>query len=115
MMKFNGEINDIKITKKGIIKMDNVIIPTVSVVFRAFSDENRVRIIKMLRDGERCACKLLKNLDLSQPTLSHHMKILVRSGIVVARKSGKWTYYSISEEGVQNAFDLMRLVTSKSS
>ena len=57
MMKFNGDmpINDIKITQKGIIKMDNVIIPTVSVVFRALSEENRVRIIKMLMDGERCA------------------------------------------------------------
>ena len=95
--------------------MDNVIIPTVSIVFRAFSDENRVRIIKMLKEGEKCACTLLKNLELSQPTLSHHMKILVRSGIVAARKAGKWTYYSISEEGVQNAIDLMRLVTSKTN
>ena len=95
--------------------MDNVIIPTVSIVFRALSDENRVRIIKMLKEEEKCACTLLKNLELSQPTLSHHMKILVRSGIVVARKAGKWTYYSISEEGVQNAIDLLRLVTSKTN
>ena len=52
-------------------------------VFKAFCDENRIRILKLLTTGEKCACKLLEELNITQPTLSHHMKILCDSGIVV--------------------------------
>ena len=66
-------------------------------VFKALCDENRIRILKLLTGGEKCACKLLDELSVTQPTLSHHMKILCDSGIVSGRKEGKWMYYSISE------------------
>lgn len=72
-------------------------------VFKAFCDENRIKIIKLLQTGEKCACKLLDEINVTQPTLSHHMKILCDSGIVVGRKEGKWTHYSISAEGVERA------------
>ena len=72
-------------------------------VFKAFCDENRVRILQLLLNGEKCACKLLEEMNITQPTLSHHMKILCDSGIVVGRKDGKWMHYSISEEGLQKA------------
>lgn len=75
----------------------------IALIFKAFCDENRVRILKMLKSGEKCACKLLEELIVTQPTLSHHMKILCDSGIVVGRKEGKWMYYSISEEGLARA------------
>lgn len=68
-------------------------------IFKALSDENRIRILKLLQSGEKCACVLLDDLQITQPTLSHHMKILCDSEIVVGRKDGKWTHYSISEEG----------------
>ena len=68
-------------------------------IFKAFCDENRIKILEMLNTGEKCACKLLEELNVTQPTLSHHMKILCDSGVVVGRKEGKWTHYSISEEG----------------
>lgn len=55
-------------------------------IFKAFCDENRIRILKMLRGGEKCACRLLEALAVTQPTLSHHMKILCDSGIVVNEK-----------------------------
>lgn len=74
-----------------------------AVVFKAFCDENRIRILKLLTTGEKCACKLLEALNITQPTLSHHMKILCDSGVVVGRKEGKWTHYSISPEGVEKA------------
>ena len=61
-----------------------------AIIFKAFCDENRLMILEMLRDGEKCACVLLERLNISQSTLSHHMKILVDSGIVVSRKDGKW-------------------------
>jgi DNA-binding transcriptional ArsR family regulator len=71
----------------------------ISVIFKAFCDENRIRILKLLATGEKCGCRLLEEINVSQPTLSHHMKILCDSGIVVGRKEGKWTHYSISAEG----------------
>lgn len=75
----------------------------IAVIFKAFCDENRIRILKLLTTGEKCACKLLEELNITQPTLSHHMKILCDSGVVVGRKEGKWTHYSISANGVDKA------------
>ncbi len=71
----------------------------ITVIFKALSDENRVQIIRLLQNGERCACELLEEMHLSQPTLSHHMKILCDSGLVSGRKEGKWMHYAISAEG----------------
>ena len=70
---------------------------------KAFCDENRIRILQILKDGEKCACRLLEALNITQPTLSHHMKTLLDSGVVNGRKEGKWMYYSISEEGLKKA------------
>ena len=70
--------------------------------FKAFADENRIQILELLRDGERCACMLLEEMKITQPTLSHHMKILCDAGVVVGRKEGKWMHYSISEDGLEN-------------
>ena len=81
-------------------------------VFKAFCDEKRLHIIEQLQSGEKCACVLLENLNISQPTLSHHMKILCESGIVTGRKEGKWTHYSISPEGVETAQTLLTRLTT---
>lgn len=81
-------------------------------IFKAFCDENRIRILKLLKTGEKCACKLLEEINVTQPTLSHHMKILCDSGIVVGRKEGKWMHYSISENGAKVAFDCLKELTS---
>ena len=83
-------------------------------VFKAFCDENRLMILEMLQSGEKCACVLLEKLDITQPTLSHHMKILVESGIVSPRKEGKWTHYSFSPNGVKAAKELLDLLTRES-
>lgn len=80
-------------------------------VFKAFCDENRIMILELLQTGEKCACKLLEDLNISQSTLSHHMKILCDSGVVVARKEGKWTHYSISAEGSTYAKELLDKIT----
>ncbi|MGN0336443.1 MAG: ArsR/SmtB family transcription factor [Lachnospiraceae bacterium] len=79
--------------------MDN---KRMAAMFKAFADENRIQILELLRDGERCACRLLEEMKITQPTLSHHMKILCDSGIVVGRKEGKWMHYSISEDGMRD-------------
>ena len=67
-------------------------------VFKAFCDENRIKILEMLKTGEKCACKLLEELNVTQPTLSHHMKILCECGLVKSRKEGKWHHYSMNTE-----------------
>ena len=74
-----------------------------AIMFKAFCDENRLQILQMLRDGERWACSILDEMKITQPTLSHHMKILCDSEIVVGRKEGKWMHYSISKDGLENA------------
>ena len=77
-------------------------------IFKSLSDENRIRILKLLCSGEKCACKLLEELNISQPTLSHHMKILCDAGIVSGRREGKWTHYSICCEGVRKVRAMMK-------
>lgn len=72
-------------------------------VFKAFADENRLMILELLGSGEKCACKLLDDLHISQSTLSHHMKILCDSGIVEGRKEGKWIHYSLNKLGCESA------------
>jgi len=81
-------------------------------VFKAFCDENRLMILEMLQSGEKCACKILEDMSIVQSTLSHHMKILVDSGIVSARKEGKWTYYSLDEIGTKYAKKLLDDLTA---
>ena len=79
----------------------------ISKMFKAFSDERRIDIIQILASGEKCACMLLEELDISQPTLSHHMKILCDVGIVSWRKEGKWTHYQLCEEGSQKVIEIL--------
>lgn len=68
-------------------------------MFKALDDVTRVKIVEFLTGGEQCACMLLAFLDIAQPTLSHHMRILCESGLVSGRKVGKWMYYSLSKDG----------------
>ncbi len=82
-------------------------------VFRAFCDESRLKILGMLIEGEKCGCVLLEKLDISQPTLSYHMKILCESGIVTGRQSGKWTHYSLDDAGCASALDRLKELTQK--
>ncbi len=76
-------------------------------VFKAMGDENRLTILTLLQAGERCACRLQEALNISQPTLSHHMRILLDAGLVSARKEGKWIYYSLSKTGTRQARELL--------
>jgi Predicted transcriptional regulators len=83
-------------------------------IFKALSDENRLRILDSLHNGEMCACELLDKLKINQSTLSHHMKILCEAEIVCGRKEGKWTYYSINEGGRRYATNLLQELTTVS-
>lgn len=77
-------------------------------IFKAFCDENRLQILDMLKSGEKCACKLVDELNISQSTLSHHMKILCDAEIVKGRKDGKWVHYSLDEGGAERAEEILK-------
>ncbi|HWT75715.1 MAG TPA: metalloregulator ArsR/SmtB family transcription factor [Mobilitalea sp.] len=78
-----------------------------SMIFKALSDPNRLVIIDFLNEGERCACKILEQLKISQPTLSHHMRILCEADLVHCRKDGKWIHYSLNREVFKAMKDYM--------
>lgn len=66
-------------------------------VAKALSDETRLKIVDMLSCGELCACDLLEHLEISQPTLSYHMKALCACGLVTCEKRGSWVHYRLDE------------------
>lgn len=76
-------------------------------LFKSISDPNRLMIVDMLSCGTLCACKLLEKLQITQPTLSHHMKILCDCGLVNARREGKWMHYSLNSEQIQKTKQLL--------
>ena len=73
-------------------------------IFKVIADPKRLKIIDMLSNGELCACKILEEFQITQPTLSHDMKLLSDIGIVNARKEGKWMYYSLNMEKMNDIY-----------
>ncbi len=79
-----------------------------ALLMKALADETRLKIFHMLSQGELCACNILEEFDISQPTLSYHMKILSESDLVNSRRDGVWMRYSINKGGLdllKNFFD----------
>ena len=73
-------------------------------LLKALSDSNRLRIIQLLSCGEKCGCEILKSFNFTQPTLSHHIKLLIDCGLVKCRKEGTWNYYRLN---IKNANKLV--------
>lgn len=80
-------------------------------IFKVLSDSSRLMILETLMDGERCACEILEKLHITQPTLSHHMKILCGAGLVSCRRDGKWMYYVICSGGIREAYLFLDKIT----
>ncbi|TCK92826.1 ArsR family transcriptional regulator [Natranaerovirga hydrolytica] len=81
-------------------------------IFKVLSDPKRLKIVDILSCGERCACDILEEFDFTQPTLSHHMKVLMEYGLVKSRKDGLWCYYSLDvTNGNQMVLFLMGVIT----
>ncbi len=74
-------------------------------ICKALGDTNRLQIVEMLSNGELCGCKLLEAFYITQPTLSHHMKILCDCGLVKDRKVGKWHHYSLNIKTLNSYID----------
>jgi len=77
-------------------------------LFHALSDETRLGILDMLRDGESCVCDMQADLGAAQSRLSFHLKVLRDAGLVTDRKDGRWSYYTIVPDAIDEAHDLIR-------
>jgi ArsR family transcriptional regulator, arsenate/arsenite/antimonite-responsive transcriptional repressor len=88
-------------------------------IFKALGDPTRVRLLSLIaatEGGEACVCDLTAPVNLSQPTVSHHMKQLVDAGLVTREQRGKWAYYRVVEAALQSLSDAIAPVAlSRSS
>lgn len=75
--------------------------------FKVLSDKTRLKIVKMLKGRIMCACELLEELNITQPTLSHHMRKLQQNQIVNAEKKGIWTHYSLKNEVIKELIEFL--------
>jgi ArsR family transcriptional regulator, arsenate/arsenite/antimonite-responsive transcriptional repressor len=85
-----------------------------AIIFKSLSDTNRLKIIELLKNGEKCACDLLGEMNISQSTLSHHMKLLCETGLINCRKEGKWMYYSLSQRGFTIVINIIKNIIQTS-
>lgn len=84
--------------------------------FKALADETRLKIVEMLCDGELCACKILESFNITQPTLSYHMKMLCDCGLVEGRRDGIWMRYTLNNDNfrkIRKLFNDLRLPESE--
>jgi ArsR family transcriptional regulator len=79
---------------------------------KALADETRMRIIQLLASGPLCACDLHVSFDISQPTLSYHLKLLSDSKLVEPRREGRWTHYTLNRSHLSS---LMEFISESAS
>lgn len=77
-------------------------------IFKALSDETRVEILEMVSKEKLCACKILERFNITQPTLSHHMKKLCEVNLVICEKDSKWSYYQINPEKIKEINEFIK-------
>jgi len=84
-----------------------------ALIFKALGDSTRLKIIEMLSCGELCACDILNSFEITQPTLSYHMKILLECGLVESRKEGSWIRYRNNVKLIQNIKNFWDNITTE--
>jgi ArsR family transcriptional regulator len=85
-------VSELRRRAKGV---DELSLRRLESVFAGLADETRLKILKLLTREELCACEVMAALELTQPTASHHLGILEKSGLVASRKEGKWIFYRV--------------------
>ena len=79
-------------------------------IYKAFSDETRLRIIKLLEHGELCVCDIVAALDMIQPKVSFHLAVLKEAGLIKDRKQGRWTHYRTDDSDIFRRFLLLSTI-----
>ncbi len=82
-------------------------------VFKGLADPNRILLLDIISKGEECNCNLGDKINMPLSTLAHHLKVLVEANLVVPRKEGKWTYYTLNKEQFELAVQGLARFTSK--
>lgn len=82
-------------------------------VLKALADENRLNIVDILSCGELCVCDIMLGLNLTQPTVSHHLKILQTAGLINYRKEGKWRFFSLKREMFSEILNYITIISSE--
>ena len=80
---------------------------TYALIFKALSDENRLKILKLLISGETCSCKLIDQLPISQPTLSYHLNLLNKSGLTTSYKDGTWHKHHVNTDVIDDVISYL--------
>ncbi|MBL8076248.1 MAG: winged helix-turn-helix transcriptional regulator [Nitrospira sp.] len=76
-------------------------------LFHALSDETRLALLDRLKDGEQCVCELTDAMNAAQSRLSFHLKVLKDAGLVEDRREGRWMYYSLSVQAIEELEELV--------
>jgi len=88
--------------KKRAKELDHHELRRLELIFSGFGEETRLKILKLIAKEELCGCEVMAALDLTQPTASHHLGILERSGLVTSRREGKWVFYRLADPRVES-------------
>ncbi len=76
-------------------------------LFKALSDETRLRILSLIEEGEICVCDIAETLNMTQPNISFHLGMLKEAGLIKDRKNGRWVHYSLDDKDIFIRFLLM--------
>jgi len=79
-------------------------------ILKILAEENRLKIICILKNGEHCACEIIKHLNLPQNLVSHHLNKLKGAGLIRGRKEGPWIHYSLTEKGEKAAQNIFKII-----
>lgn len=93
--------------------LDEEAIYSETMIFKALADPSRLKIVKLLKEGELCACELTIALSNSQSTVSHHLSVLKNAGLIKERKDGKWSYFRLSDGAVIEILNQAKLLTDE--
>ncbi|MDX9692164.1 MAG: metalloregulator ArsR/SmtB family transcription factor [Acholeplasmataceae bacterium] len=87
-----------------------------ALLFKALSDENRIKILELLIQGETCGCTLIDKLTIKQPTMSYHLKTLTDAGLTTAYREGNWIKHHVDIQKIDDMIEfLIQLKTSEAS
>ena len=100
--------------KKKVNRVDPLAIKRLEQVFFSYADKTRLMILELLTDEELCSCEIMAALGLTEPTTSHHLGILERSGLIAARREGKWVFYRIANPKVRSLLEKSHLIIGDS-
>ena len=96
--------------KKKVNRVDALEIKRLEQVFFGYADKTRLMILELLADEELCSCEIMAALGLTEPTTSHHLGILERTGLVASRRDGKWVFYRIANAKVRSVLEKSHLI-----